>query len=115
MNQWAMALAVLGLAGCGPLHLPPDRLERTAASIRGAEEVGAADVADAKLHLQLAKDQTEVAKKLAADGDDRALLVLSRAEADAELALTLAREVTARNEALAANDDLNAVRAAGAP
>jgi hypothetical protein len=72
-------------------------------------------VPEARLHLQLAKDQTETAKKMAANGEERSLLVLARAESDAELALGLAREVSVHAEAVRANDDLKAVRDRGTP
>jgi hypothetical protein len=116
MNQKLMlSLVFIGLTGCATVQIPPDRLESSEASIRGAEEMGAANVPAAKLHVQLARDQTAQAKKLALDGDKRALLVLARAESDAELALGLAREVSVRGEAQRAADDLNALRARPAP
>jgi hypothetical protein len=115
MKELMMSVAVLGFLGCTSVQIPADRLERSEASIRGAEEVGASAVPAARLHLQLAKDQTDTAKKMAAAGDNRALLVLARAESDAELALGLAREVTVHNEALRATEDLKAVRDRGNP
>ena len=115
MKELMMSLAVLGLAGCTSVQLPADRLEHSEASIRGAEEVGASGVPAAKLHLQLAKDQTDTAKKMAANGDERAVMVLARAESDAELALGLAREVSVHGEALRADEDLKAVRDRGTP
>jgi len=108
-----MSLAVLGLAGCTTVQMPADKLEHSEASIRGAEEVGASGVPAARLHLQLAKDQTETAKKMAANGEQRAVLVLARAESDAELALGLAREVSVHVDAVRATDDLKAVRDRG--
>jgi hypothetical protein len=116
MNKHVMiSLAVLGATSCATVQIPADRLQHSEASIRGAEEMGALGVPSAKLHLQLAKDQTEAAKKLAAAGDDRAVLVLARAEADAELALGMAREVAVHGDAVKAAEDLKAVRAVGAP
>ena len=109
------ALALLGAAGCASVQIPADQLERSQASIRGAEETGAEGVPAAKLHLQLAKDQTESAKKMAANGNDRAVLVLARAEADGELALVLAREVAVHGSALQATEDLKALHARGTP
>jgi hypothetical protein len=108
-------LAALGLAACTAVQLPADRLEKSEASIRGAEEVGAIGVPAAKLHLQLAKDQTDTAKKMAAAGDARAELVLARAESDAELAIGLAREVSVHGDAVRATEDLKAVRDRGNP
>jgi hypothetical protein len=115
MKKLMFSLAVIGLAGCTAVQIPPDRLQQSEASIRGAEEVGASGVPAAKLHLQLAKDQTDTAKKMAANGETRALLVLARAESDAELAIGLAREVSVHEDAVRAGDDLKAVRDRGNP
>ena len=109
------ALAVLALSGCAAIQIPPERLERAQASERGAEELGASTVPAAKLHLQLAKDQTETAKRMAESGDERAILVMARAESDAELALVLAREVATHRDAMQASEDLKAVQSRGAP
>jgi hypothetical protein len=109
------AIAVLAVSGCAAIQIPPERLERAQASIRGAEELGASGVPSAKLHLQLAKDQTETAKRMADDGDERSVLVMARAESDAELALVLAREVQTHREAMQAAEDLKAVQARGTP
>ena len=114
MMKKILPLAVLALAGCATLQLPADRLQSSEASIRSAEELGASNVPAARLHLQLAKDETLAAKKLAAEGDERAELVLARAEADAELALGLARQVAVHSEAVRADEDLKAVRARSA-
>jgi hypothetical protein len=111
----SLSLITLGLIGCATAPMAPEQLQRSEASIRGAEEVGAVNVPAAKLHLQLAKDQTETAKKMAENGDKRAPFVLARAEADAELALVLAREVTVHADALKAAEDLKAVQARGTP
>ena len=113
MKQLMISVAAIGFLGCTAVQIPADRLERSEASIRGAEEVGASGVPLARLHLQLAKDQTVTAKQMAANGQERALLVLARAESDAELAIGLAREATVHNEALRATEDLNAVRNRG--
>lgn len=109
------ALAAVAITGCASVQIPPDRLERSEASIRGAEELGAKNVPAAKLHLQMAKDQTEAAKKMAANGDERAILVLARAEADAELALNMARETSTHTEAERAAEDLKAIKARATP
>jgi hypothetical protein len=113
-NLPLLCLVVLG-AGCATIAIPPERLESASASIRGAEELGAEGVPNAKLHVQLAKDETVLAAQLAERGDDRAVRVQARAEADAELALNLAREVSVHTDALKAAEDLRAVRARGTP
>jgi hypothetical protein len=111
----SLSVLVLAASGCATLMLPADRLERDEASIRAAEEMGAAGVPGARLHLQMAKDQTLAAKQLAAAGDDRAVRMLSRAEADAELALGLAREVSVHGDAEKAKADLKTVQDRPAP
>lgn len=115
MTKIMTSLAVLGLAGCASLPIPPEQLDRSEASIRGAQEVGAMNVPAAALHVQLAKDETDEARALAAKGDQRAMLVMARAESDAELAIELTREVSVHNDAVRASEDLKAVRARGTP
>lgn len=109
------SLALLAVTGCAAIQIPPEQLQSSESSIRAAEELGAMSVPAAKLHLQLAHDQSEQAKKLAADGDERAPLVLARAQADAELALGLAREASVHQQALKADAELKAVEARGTP
>ena len=94
---------------------PADGLKQSDASVCGAEELGAGGVPAARLHLQLAKDQTETAKQIAAKGDHRAVLVLARADSDAELALGLAREVSVHNDAAKATEDPKAIHARANP
>lgn len=115
MKLWILPISFVALTGCASLQIPPEKLERSEAAIRSAEEVGAAKVPAAKLHIQLARDQTEAAKKLAANGDARALLVLDRAQSDAELALVLAREVATHGDAVKAAEDLRALQTRTTP
>lgn len=115
IRAFVVSASIFAVAGCASVQIPPERLERSQSSIRGAEEVGAQSVPAARLHLQLAKDQTENAKNMAAAGDERAVLVMARAEADAELALGLAREVAVHSDAVKAAADLEAVQARGTP
>jgi hypothetical protein len=79
--------------------------EDSAGAIRAAEEVGAAHNPEAALHLQLAKEQFEHARKLTS-AEDRPLAtrLLLRARADADLSLALTREGTSKLEAQAALD-----------
>ena len=88
------------VAGCANAPL---RTEASTAGIRTAEEAGAAKVPKASLHLQLAREEQEIAKGLAAKGEkEQALSMLSRAESDAELAVVLSHEEAEKSEALAA-------------
>ena len=65
----------------------------------------------ASLHLQLAKEELENAKRLAAnDEKERAVSMLSRAEVDAELAVALSREDAEKAEAQGAIDRVRQLR-----
>ena len=95
------AVATAIVAGCA--NAPPLRTEASTSGICAAEEAGAAKVPQASLHLQLAKEELELAKGLAAKGEkEQAASMLLRAEADAELAVVLSREDAERSEAQAA-------------
>lgn len=106
---------VAALAACATVKLPEDQLERSEASIRSADELGAQAVPAARLHVQLARDQAAQARKLAAKGDARAPLMLARAQADADLALVLARQAAVHADAVQAAADLKDVKARAAP
>ena len=95
------AVATAIVAGCAANV--PLRTEASTSVIRAAEEAGAAKVPQAALHLQLAKEELELAKGLAAKGKkEQAASMLLRAEADAELAVVLSRGDAERSEAQAA-------------
>jgi hypothetical protein len=100
MNLAGAVVAPSFVVGCASVPL---RTEKSTSGIRAAEEVGAREVPQAALHLQLAKEELQKAKSLAAQGeDDRAKSKLMRAEVDAELAVMLSREDTEKAEAEAA-------------
>lgn len=91
-------LFVLPLLGCAPKA--PLATDGPAAAIRTAEEVGAREVPQASLHLQLAQESFDRARELYDDGDaDEAASMLLRSEADAELAVVLARAEAERTQA----------------
>lgn len=95
----ALCIALAG-AGC---TATPLRTEPSTSGIRAAEEVGAASVPQASLHLQMARESLAKAQKLAAAGEKaQADSLLMRAEADAELAVALSREDAEKSEARAA-------------
>ena len=58
--------SILFLAGCG--SSPEVNKEASTSAIRAAEESGASKVPSASLYLQLAKEELEFAKGLAANG-----------------------------------------------
>jgi hypothetical protein len=86
------------IAGCG--SSAPLNKEASTSAIRAAEEVGAPNVPSASLYLQLAKEELENAKGLAAKGDkEEAESMLTRSQADAELAVALSRGDSDKKEA----------------
>jgi hypothetical protein len=95
-----------GTANNGPVVAVPSLgAEDSTGAIRAAEEVGAAHNPEAALHLELAKEQFEHARKLtSADDQPVATRLLLRARADADLALALTREANSKVEAQAALD-----------
>ncbi|MFA6009505.1 MAG: DUF4398 domain-containing protein [Desulfobacteraceae bacterium] len=94
------ALAIMATAlvvGCTSVPL---KTETTESSIRAAEEVGAAKLPQASLHLQLAKEELDRANQLFEKGDkEEAASLLLRADSDAELAVTLSHGDAEKREA----------------
>ena len=101
------------LVACGGSFPPPsDRLASAEAAARSARELGAEREPKAQLHLRLASEQIDQAKKLMADGDNqRADLVLQRANSDAELSVMLAKENTAKSAAEEAQTKVKNIKA----
>jgi hypothetical protein len=99
--------------GCGSAAIPTEKLTAAEASVRAAQEVGASSVPQAELHLKLAQEQVQMARKLSADGEnERAAQVLLRAKADADLALALARDAQAEKSVEAADSKLRSMKVA---
>jgi hypothetical protein len=88
--------ALLLLAGCVTVQVSPERWGRLDQTIQQAEQLGAAQVPMAALHLKMAREQDLTARQLAANGDYRSDLILARAQADATLAVALAHEASIR-------------------
>lgn len=113
MTTRAMLGLLLGAAlvgGCATTQPPVDRMETSAASIRGAEQAGAEYVPRAALYLQLANEKSAKAKALIASGGEdnmrAAAGLLMRASADGELAIALADDDKDRLAAEAAVEDI---------
>jgi hypothetical protein len=97
------------IAGCGSSVVI--NKEASTSAIRAAEEAGASKVPSASLYLQLAKEELENAKRLAAKGDkEEAESMLLRAEADADLAAALSRGDANKAEAAQAIERLRQLR-----
>jgi hypothetical protein len=113
IELWAVASLV---AGCATYPQPTDSLTNSTAAARGAEEAGAQQVPDAALHLRLAEEQNEKAKKLIGEGEnERAHYLTMRAQSDADLALSLAHEEEAHQKASQARAELAPAPAAATP
>ena len=105
------ALAVVATAFAAGCTSAPLRTEGSTSGIRAAEEAGAAKVPQASLHLQLAKEELELARGLAAKNEkEKAASMLLRAEADAELAVALSRGDAEKSEARAAVERVRQLR-----
>lgn len=97
------------IAGCA--SSPEVNKEASTSAIRAAEEVGASSVPSASLYLQLAKEELENAKGLAANGDtEEAESMLLRAQADGELAVALSRGDADKAEATQAIERVQQLR-----
>lgn len=102
-------LLAAAIAGCG--SSPAVNKEASTSAIRAAEEVGASTVPSASLYLQLAKEELENAKVLAAKGDkEQAESMLSRAQADGELAVALSHGDADKTEATQAIERVRQLR-----
>jgi regulator of protease activity HflC (stomatin/prohibitin superfamily) len=103
-------LTGLLIAGCGSSPVVVDQ-ESTTSSIRAAEEVGASNISNASLYLQLAKEQLVKAQTFAANGEkEKAELMLLRATADGELAVALSRSDADKKEAIDAIERVKQLR-----
>lgn len=107
MLATAFAAAAI-VTGCSNAQL---RTEASTSGIRAAEEVGAAKIPQASLHLQLAREELELARKLSVEGEkEKAASMLLRAEADAELAVALSHGDAEKSEALSAVERVRKLR-----
>ena len=103
-------LTGLFIAGCGSNAVVVDE-ESSTSSIRAAEEVGAGDISNASLYLQLAKEELVKAQTFAENGDKKeAESMLLRASADGELAVALSRSDADKKEAADAMERVNQLR-----
>lgn len=108
---WIGAASVV-LGACASSPVPADRLAASQAAVRSAHEVGAENVPPAALHLKVANEQLDLARRLIADGDNkRAEYILLRAESDANAALALAREAESRADAQRTIDQVQKLKA----
>jgi hypothetical protein len=107
-------LVFLGFAfttACASFPPPTDSLANAIASVRGAEEIGAADVPEAALQLQLAREEITKARALMAEGENEpAYYQALKATNDAELAIQLVREEQAHEAAESARQHVDSLQ-----
>ena len=107
----ALPLGLLLTAACGSSEVPAQQLAKSAAAVRAAQEVGAADDPQAALYLKMARDRVQQARTLSREGEqEQAKRVLDQAEADAELAVVLTRERQAETRANQATQQLQSLQ-----
>src|SRR4051812_19080102 len=106
-----VGLAAASAVACGGGAVPQEALTAAQASVKGADVGGANEDPKAQLHLKLANEQIEKAKKLIEDGkNDEAARVIDRAQVDADLALALAQQAKALREAKDADEQLGKLK-----
>lgn len=105
-----VGLVVSGGA-CGGAAVPQETLTAAQASVKGAEVGGANEDPKAQLHLKLANEQIEKAKKAIEDGNnEEAARLVDRAQSDADLALALAQQAKAYRDAKDADEQLGKLK-----
>lgn len=108
-TPWLLLALALGTASCASKATL--QTDTSSAAIRSARELGAADVPQAALHLQLATESLETANVLFDHGDEEeATSMLLRAEADAELAIALSQAEADRATAQEAADRVRSLQ-----
>lgn len=99
-------------AACGASFPPPnDQWAAAQTDIGRAEAGGAPDVPDAKLHLELAREDLAKSKTLIDHDNKRAADLIAVAQVEAQLALSLAKQQIAQAQAQKAQDDLAKAKA----
>lgn len=112
MRAWIAVPIVAFAAGCASSNMPVAELARAQAAIRAASEVNAERIPRAALHVKMARDQLDTAKRfIANDEGDLAAAALDRAELDAELAVMISREEQSRRKTEAIRERITNLRA----
>lgn len=113
-HYWKFTCTAFGLlftAACATAPAPRAELTRATAELTAAEALEAEEIPQAKLHLQLAREQLALAERMIEAGEhEEARLAIWRASADAELARALAVEERTREEADEAQARLDGLR-----
>jgi hypothetical protein len=112
MMRWLSVGAgiALGIGCAGAPPVPPQRFTDAETDIKAAQDVGAENSQQGKVHLQQARDQLAAAQRLNKDEPAVAARKIDNAQAEAELAKSLTREEATRAEADQAKAQLSAVQ-----
>jgi hypothetical protein len=112
-----VAVAIAGAAvACGGSAPPPqDQFGAAQSDVARADEAGAANVPDARLHLQLAREELAKAKGMIGQENDRATTLIARARAEAVVALQMSAQAKAMEGAQQAADAVARARANPTP
>jgi Domain of unknown function (DUF4398) len=111
LRLFGFGLVAASAVACGGAAVPQEALTAAQASSKGADVGGANEDPKAQLHLKLANEQIEKAKKLIADDEnEEAARVIERAQADADLALALAQQAKALRDAKEADEQLGKLK-----
>ena len=99
--------SLAGALGCASSTQPPNSQWAAAqAEVGRAEASGAANVPDAKLHLQRAREDLSMSREAMINDDNvRATTLSDLAQTEARLARSLTRRATAENEARQVEED----------
>lgn len=110
LNVLVLGTLAALVVSCASTAIPAQKLTDSKASVRAAEAVGAEIDPQAALHLKMARDEIREAELLIKDDEnERAALVLERAEADAQLAIALAQEREVKADAETAKRKVEAL------
>jgi len=112
MMRWLSVTACIALgSGCATAPpVPAQRFTDAETDIKAAQDLGADNSPQGKVHLQQARDQLAEAKRLSKDEPGVAARKIDNAQAEAELAKSLTREQATRAEADQAKARLSAVQ-----
>lgn len=106
-----VAIGTMCIACASGGAVPADKLSRSQAAIRSAQELGAERNPTASGYLRTAKEEYAEGRKLVIAGEqDAATTMLLRAEADAELSMNVTRESAAVADAQKTRDDIRTLR-----
>ena len=111
-------IVALGLARCASTPLAPEVDPRQPVILQDADQVNTPVAQAVRLHLQRARAEIAVARRMDLEGNGRSEEMWARAQADTDLALGLTREAAvhgAAGDATRAQSLARSTPGAGAP